>query len=285
MTHSKNAMSTWLDWFDDVLLSIDNQKIVIAEYVNDFGEKGQNRLLPIKIRENLYSYIYLIGIELNDDNSIDHNFQYKDLVIINLNNITNLTKTNKFVSNVSFDSDRSKFKRKYDVFMELISERMDIILNSFVGVLPPEPQHHHYENPTVFDVDVHLFQLPFFKRYKIEYDITDSPKGQDYKRVRFKTNPSFEFIKQVLMLNDNWNYDRYYKGKRMSEITSVEVVDNNSPVNKWMREYIKQNYRRALLSYEDNPIIQNELIKEIKQWEISQNNPSTKIIFPLLADK
>ncbi|ANQ52669.1 hypothetical protein MY04_5337 [Flammeovirga sp. MY04] len=228
--------------------------------------------------------MYLIGIRVDDSNRVTEQIRYNDLAVVNLNNIKTIIKSNQFVANVSVFKDKAKYLRAYEYFIEKMNHQMDIILKSFVGVMPPEPVHHHYEKPFSLEIDINTFQVPFIRRYKVDFEELNSPKGEGYRRLRFKTNPSFEFIKQVLMLNDNWNYDISINDKRISNETSLEVVNNDSSVNAWIRDYLKQSHRRSLINYEDNPIIKRELEKEIKDWERNQDNPQTSVTYPFTCD-
>ncbi|NME70989.1 hypothetical protein [Flammeovirga aprica] len=56
--------NNWLEWFDDVMICIGRLEFIEVEY-HFFKEVKREKVLPIKVRENLYGKLYLMSIKVN----------------------------------------------------------------------------------------------------------------------------------------------------------------------------------------------------------------------------
>ncbi|NME70988.1 hypothetical protein [Flammeovirga aprica] len=178
--------------------------------------------------------------------------------------IRSITKRKEFLK-----ADNKQQQRK----IKQLKDEFQYAIQSFVGVVVPDFQFRSTpdaafmkDNIPSIKLRVSSFQLPFLQNIKSRVNVRKDTK-EGYHIVEFKTVPTFEFIRYVVMLSDVWNYDQEWKGKSLAQETAVEVLSDGGATTAWIRDYLKQTYRRALLKYEDNIEIKKLLKEEINNWE------------------
>ncbi|NME72146.1 hypothetical protein [Flammeovirga aprica] len=244
--------NNWLDWFDELMIYISKNDILALTYESRNRSHKTIRILPLKIRENLYGKFYLFGVRVEEDDQLPLNVNFENTVIIKISSIVSLTKTLN-----------SKLKNELEKIKNLKSD-MEEVMQSFFGVIVPEYNYRSADKIPEIKLKVSSFQYNYFKNYK---SIVHAEQTEDgcYWMVTFKTIPTFEFIRFVIVLSDVWNYDHSYNGKSLAKETAIEVVGNDKHA-MWIKNYLAQTYRRALYKYEQNPVIKAELKREIEEW-------------------
>ncbi|MBD0400005.1 hypothetical protein [Flammeovirga sp. EKP202] len=255
--------NNWVEWFDDVMLCIGRLEFIEIEY-HFFGEAKREKVLPMKVRENLYGKLYLMSIKVNQNNDLPNSIGYKNISIIEVEGIQSITKRKEFF-NAESKKNQARITQLKDEFQHAIQ--------SFVGVIVPDFPYRYTPDATMIKdnipsikLKVSSFQLPFLQNIKSRVSVRkDTEAG--YHIVEFKTVPTFEFIRYVVMLSDVWNCNIVWEGKSLDTETAIEVLDDRGSTTAWIRDYLKETYRRALFKYEDNPKIKKLLEQEIMSWE------------------
>ncbi|KXX71420.1 hypothetical protein [Flammeovirga sp. SJP92] len=255
--------NNWLEWFDDVMLCIGRLEFIEIEY-QFFEEERREKVLPMKVRENLYGKLYLMSIRVNQNNDLPFNVGYENISIIEVEGIKSITKRKEFF-NTESKQNQQKIKQLKEEFQHAIQSFVGVIVPDFPYRYTPDAAFMKDNIPTI-RLKVSSFQLPFLQNLKSRVNVRKD-REDGYHIVEFKTVPTFEFIRYVVMLSDVWNCNIERNGKKLDEETAIEVLSDGGTTTAWIRDYLKETYRRALLKYEDNPEIKRELKQEIKSWE------------------